>query len=174
VHLWDPPFCGDMDIVIKKDGTWIHEGSPIKRQAMIALFASILMRADDGDYYLVTPVEKVRIQVEDCPFVALDVDVEGQGNLQTLSFTTNTGEVVTAGKENMLYIDVDKETGEPHPVLHIRRGLYALINRAVFYRLVNLVEQAETAIGKKRRGVWSAGIFFELDRDGQLSAIEDF
>ena len=89
VHLWDPPFCGDIDMVVARDGTWIHEGKPIRRVALVELFASVLKIADDGAYYLVTPAEKVRIQVEECPFGALDMDVDGDGSMQTLTFTTN-------------------------------------------------------------------------------------
>lgn len=163
VHLWDPPFCGDMDMLIARDGTWIHEGKPIRRAALVELFASVLMLADDGDYYLVTPVEKVRIQVEDCPFVAQDMDVEGEGNSQVLTFTTNIGEKVIVGEDHPLTIQVNPDSGEPHPTVHVRAGLDALINRAVFYRLVDLAKPLEAKLGQSKIGVWSDGQFFTLD-----------
>ena len=163
VHLWDPPFCGDMDMVITRDGTWIHEGQPIRRPAMVKLFASVLKLEDDGDYYLVTPVEKVRIQVQDCPFVALEMEAEGEGRQQNLIFTTNAGEIVMAGAEHSIRIDVNPETAEPHPVVHVRSGLNALINRAVFYRLVDLMEPRETQSCQLVTGIYSGGEFFTFD-----------
>lgn len=168
VHLWDPPFCGDMDMVIARDGTWIHEGKPIRRTALVELFASVLKIADDGEYYLVTPVEKVRIQVEDCPFVALDMDVEGEGRKQRLTFTTNIGEKVAVGEDHPLKIQVDPDSGEPHPSIHVRSGLDALINRAVFYRLVDLAVPREAESGRSAMGIWSGGQFFALDERGSM------
>lgn len=163
VHLWDPPFCGDMDMVIARDGSWIHEGKPIRRAALVELFASVLIIAEDGKYYLVTPVEKVRIQVEDCPFVALDMDVEGKRSQQNLIFTSNTGEKVIAGKDHQIDIQIHPETGEPHPILHVRSGLNALMNRAVFYRLVDLAVPSDAETGRSDMGIWSGGQFFTLD-----------
>lgn len=171
VHLWDPPFCGDMDLVIRRDGSWIHEGAPIRRAAMVQLFASVLKR-EENSYYLVTPVEKVRIKVEDCPFVACEMEAEGSGESQILRFTTNTGETVVAGAQHQITVEVDHDNGEPHPVLHVRSGLNALINRAVFYRLVDLAEQSETGKGNKAEvvtGIYSDGAFFELGRHGKNS-----
>ena len=162
VHLWDPPFCGDMDMVIARDGTWIHEGKPIRRAALVKLFASVLKIEEDGEFYLVTPVEKVRIRVEDCPFVALDMDVEGKHSRQNLIFTSNIGEKVTAGKDHQLDIQIHPQSGEPHPILHVRSGLDALINRAVFYRLVDLAEPREAESGQPDLGIWSDGQFFTL------------
>ena len=163
VHLWDPPFCGDMDMKIAKDGSWIHQGQAIRRLAMGQLFASVLLLDEDGEYYLVTPVEKVRIQVEDCPFVATEMDLENEGDSQRLKFTTNTGEIVYAGADHELRVDTDPDSGEPHPVIHIRSGLDALINRSVFYRLVNEAEQREQD-GETLIGVESDGCFFELGK----------
>ena len=161
VHLWDPPFCGDMELRIARDGTWFHEGRPIRRPAMVRLFASILRLDSDHCYYLVTPVEKLRIQVEDCPFVIIAMEVEGSGRSQKLQFETNTGETIIAGEDHRIYFEADAVTHEPHPIVHVRSGLNALLNRAVFYRLVDL---AETRNGKPGDdlGVWSAGEFFEL------------
>lgn len=169
VHLWDPPFCGDMDMVIRRDGSWIHEGKPIRREAMVRLFASIL-KFEDNNYYLVTPVEKVGIEVEDCPFVACEMDTEGSGQSRMLRFTTNTGETVVAGPGHQISVEVDQDSDEPHPVLHVRDGLNALINRAVFYRLVDLAEQTETGAGGEIEvitGIYSDGAFFELGRHGK-------
>lgn len=166
VHLWDPPFCGDMDMVITRDGAWIHEGKPIRRAALVELFASVLKLADDGEFYLVTPVEKVRIQVEDCPFIALDMDVEGEGPEQALTFTTNIGEKVMAGEGHPLDIQVDPASGEPHPTIHVRSGLNALINRAVFYRLVDLAQPRDAESGQLAMGIWSGGQFFSLGEQG--------
>jgi hypothetical protein len=161
VHLWDPPFCGDMDMRIAKDGIWYHQDRPIRRPTMVRLFASILRLDDDGEYYLVTPIEKVRIQVEDCPYVIIAMEVEGGGSSQNLQFETNTGEVFIAGAEHGICIEVDELTAEPHPFVHVRSGLNGLINRAVFYRLVELVECKLGDAGSEQ-GVWSGGEFFKL------------
>lgn len=163
MHLWNPPFCGDIDMRIACDGSWFHDGEPIRRPAMVNLFASVLKREDDGDYYLVTPVEKVRIQVEDCPFVAILMETEGEGKSRSLVFTTNTGESIAADSEHPIMVDEAADSGEPHPVVHVRDGLNALINRAVFYRLVELAEQQELAEDIVT-GVWSNDCFFELGR----------
>ncbi|MDO8909808.1 MAG: DUF1285 domain-containing protein [Pseudohongiella sp.] len=139
VHLWDPPYCGEIDIRIAADGLWYHEGSPIGRLPMVQLFSSILRLDDDGHYYLVTPAERVRIKVDDCPFVAQQLEVEGSGKAQKLLFTLNTQEQVTAGRDNRIAVTVDSG-GQPHPVIHVRHGLNALISRSVFYRLVDLAQ----------------------------------
>ena len=114
VHLWNPPYCGEIDMRIAADGRWYHDGSLINRPRMVQLFSSILRRDDDGCFYLVTPVERVRIRVDDCPFVAQLLDVEGEGSSQQLRFTLNTGEHVVAGAQNCLEFD-DDEQGAPHP-----------------------------------------------------------
>ncbi len=134
VHLWDPPYCGEIDIRIAADGRWYHEGSPIGRLALVQLFSSILRLDDDGHHYLVTPVEKVRIKVDDCPFVAVLLDVEGHGEQQLLRFTLNTEEQVVAGADNIITVTTAAD-GQPHPLLHVRHGLNALISRSVFYQL---------------------------------------
>ncbi len=162
VHLWDPPFCGEMDMVVTRDGSWVHEGTPIRRAALVNLFASVLKLEEDDEYYLVTPAEKVRIRVEDCPFIAQEMDVSGEGSQQNLIFTTNIGEKFTADEEHPLRIDVHPETGEPHPTVHVRSGLNALINRAVFYRLVDLAQPAAGESGESAMGIWSGGVFFPM------------
>lgn len=142
VHLWNPAHCGDIDIVIRKDGLWFHEGSPIGREALVRLFSTVLRRDPDG-FHLVTPVEKMRITVEDAPFIAVRVDQEGDG----LRFLTNVGDEVTAGPDNPIRVEVDADTGEPRPYVHVRRGLEARIARPVFYELVELATEHETPEG---------------------------
>ncbi|MDP3518241.1 MAG: DUF1285 domain-containing protein [Pseudohongiella sp.] len=139
VHLWNPPYCGEIDIRIAADGRWYHEGSVITRLPMVQLFSSILRLDADGHYYLVTPAERVRIKVDDCPFVAQLLDVEGVGPDQQLRFTLNTGEQLLAGADNALSAGYD-DNGVPHPTLHVRHGLCALISRSVFYQLIEMAE----------------------------------
>ncbi|EPX87557.1 Uncharacterized protein putative in bacteria [Rubellimicrobium thermophilum DSM 16684] len=134
VHLWNPPHCGDIGLRIARDGTWFYQGSPIGRPALVRLFASILRRDPEG-HVLVTPVEKVSIEVEDAPFIAQDVEQREDG---TLVFTTNVGDVVEAGPQNAIRVEIDPQTGEPRPYLHVRRGLEARIDRKTFYRLVEM------------------------------------
>lgn len=142
VHLWHPEHCGTIDIVIKKNGLWFHEGTPIGREALVRLFSTVLRKDPDG-YVLVTPVEKLTITVEDAPFVAVRVDREGEA----LLFTTNVGDEVVAGPENPIRVEMDPGTGEPRPYVHVRRGLEALIIRPVFYELAEMAERRETAAG---------------------------
>lgn len=159
VHLWDPPFCGDLDMEIRRDGTWFYEGTPIGRKPLVRLFSTILKREDDR-YFLVTPVEKVGIRVEDAPFVAVDLEAAGEGERQVISFTTNVGDVVVAGPEHRIRVLRD-EADEPSPYVHVRAGLDALIDRKSFYRLVDLGE-AHRVEGTDWFGVWSQGVFFPI------------
>ncbi|MGR3712662.1 MAG: DUF1285 domain-containing protein [Shimia sp.] len=160
VHLWNPPYCGDLDIRIARDGTWFHEGGPITRPAMVKLFSSILRK--DGDaYFLVTPVEKVSITVEDAPFVAQTLEVTGTGADQLLTFETHIGETATAGPDNPIRVVRDAQTGGPAPYVVIRANLEALIDRKTFYRLVDLGEE-ETVDGETWFGVRSSGVFFPM------------
>ena len=156
VHLWDPPFCGDLDMVIKRDGTWFYEGTPIGRPGLVRLFSTIL-KLEDGKYFLVTPVEKVGITVEDAPFVAVDFEARNGD----LIFETNVGDHAVAGSENPIRVARDPETGEPSPYVHIRAGLEALIDRKSFYRLVDLGE-TEARDGTDWFGVRSGGVFFPI------------
>lgn len=160
VHLWNPSHCGDIDIFIRKDGVWFHEGTPIGREALVRLFSTVLRKDPDG-FHLVTPVEKMRITVEDAPFVATRVDREGEA----LKFLTNVGDVVEAGPENGIRVEMDPETGEPRPYLHVRRGLEALITRPVFYELVEMAEEHETEQGPQL-GVASNGAWFPVGPAG--------
>ncbi len=160
VHLWHPPFGGDMDMRISRDGTWFHEGRPITRPGLVRLFASILRRDEDG-YKLVTPVEMFRIQVEDAPFVAVAVDVTGEGREQALRFTTNLGDEVLAGPEHPLRVEINGETGEPAPYVRVRGGLEARIDRKTFYRMIDLGGDADHE-GARWFGIWSGGVFFPI------------
>ncbi|WP_349616695.1 DUF1285 domain-containing protein [Azotobacter salinestris] len=160
VHLWNPPFCGDIDMRIARDGSWFYMGTPIGRKALVRLFSGILRR--DGErYFLVTPVEKVGIQVDDAPFVAISLQVEGHGEGQVLRFTTQVGDEVEAGAEHPLRVVLDPETQEPAPYLHVRANLEALIHRNVFYQLVELAEPRQID-GRGWLGVWSHATFFPL------------
>ncbi|MDG4650625.1 DUF1285 domain-containing protein [Roseibacterium sp. SDUM158017] len=159
VHLWNPPFCGDIDMEIRRDGTWFHEGTPIGRKPLVRLFSTILKREGDS-FFLVTPVEKVGIRVEDAPFVAVDLEAAGTGREQVVSFTTNVGDRVLAGEDHEIRV-VRDETGEPSPYIHVRAGLDALIDRKSFYRLVDLGEAHEID-GTDWFGVWSQGVFFPI------------
>src|SRR5690348_864082 len=161
VHLWNPAHCGEIDIVIKKDGSWIHEGGRIGREALVRLFSTVLRKDPDG-IYLVTPVEKMKITVEDAPFVAVRVDrIQGQsGEGEALRFLTNVGDEVTAGPDNAIRVETGAD-GEPRPYLHVRRGLEALISRPVFYELVEMAEERQTPQGR-RLGVGSGGAWFDL------------
>jgi hypothetical protein len=156
VHLWNPAHCGEIDIVIRRDGLWMHEGTPIGREALVRLFSTVL-RLDPDGFHLVTPVEKMRIRVEDAPFLAVRVDQDGE----VLRFTTNVGDVVEAGPEHALRVDTDPETGEPAPYLHVRRGLEARLTRPVFYELAERAEARETAEGRVF-GVRSNGAWFPI------------
>jgi hypothetical protein len=160
VHLWNPPFCGDLDIRIARDGTWFYLGTPIGRPALVKLFSNIL-KLEEGKYYLVTPVEKVGITVEDAPFVAVDFTVSGEAQAQALQFETQVGDKVTAGPEQPIRVTRDPETGEPSPYVMVRAGLEALIDRKSFYRLVDLGVH-HTHAGAKWFGLWSGGQFFPV------------
>lgn len=157
VESWNPEHCGNSDMRIARDGTWFHQGSPIGRAPMVRLFSTILRREPDGRFVLVTPVEKLDIEVEDAPFVAVEMKVEGTGQDMKLAFRLNTGDVVAAGPERGLRFD-QRDDG-PRPYLHVRSGLEALVARSVYYEL------AEIALGNGSAppGVWSNGAFFPLE-----------
>ena len=156
-----PVLCGDIDIRIGRDGAWFYHGSPIGRKPMVRLFASVLRREADGDYWLVTPAEKARIRVDDAPFVAVAMTVHGSGRAQRLVFRTNIDETAEAGPERPLRVEIDAASGEPAPyvMIHPTRRLEALVARAVFYDLVDLAVE-DSATGSL--GVWSGGGFFPL------------
>lgn len=156
VHLWHPAHCGEIDIVIRRDGVWMHEGSPIGRPELVRLFASVLRKDADG-IHLVTPVEKLKITVEDAPFRAVRVDRRGED----LVFLTDVGDETVAGPDNPIRVVTDGSTGEPAPYVHVRAGLEARIVRPVFYELVEMGEVRKVD-GKDGVGVTSGGAFFLL------------
>lgn len=156
VHLWNPPFCGDLDIRIARDGTWFYLGTPIGRPEIVRLFSTILKKEGDS-YYLVTPVEKVGITVDDSPFLAVDFEVADTELGQTLTFETKTNDFVVAGADNPIRVERDPDTGEPAPYVLVRSNLEALIDRKSFYRLVDLGTHNDGWFG-----VWSAGVFFKI------------
>jgi len=167
VHLWDPPFCGDIDIEIRRDGSWWHEGRPIRRKGMAELFASILLY-EKGEHFLVTPAEKVRIRVEDCPFLLTELRVENASDpsRQRLLLRTSLGEEVAVGREHPLVIGGNRidsgGSAEPHPTVDVRAGLLGLVSRSVFYQLAELVESNAGERENEVFGVWSDGVFFPL------------
>lgn len=156
VEQWNPTHCGDSEMRIARDGTWFHQGSPIGREAMVRLFSTVLRREPDGGYVLVTPVEKLDIAVEDAPFIAVEMKAEGEGRAGRLAFRLNTGDLVTAGPEHPLRF-AERDDG-PHPYLHVRGGLEALVARSLYYELAEraLADDADPP------GVWSDGAFFPI------------
>lgn len=162
VHQWNPPFCGDLDMRIARDGTWFYLGTPIGRKRLVNLFSTII-RKDGDEYFLVTPVEKVGITVDDAPFVAVGFDVQDK----VVTFTTNVGDTVTAGPDNPIRVVLDPDKGEPSPYILVRTNLEALIDRKSFYRLVDQGE-AGSVNGVDWFGVWSSGVFFPFIRVSEL------
>jgi len=167
LHLWNPPFCGEIDMRIARDGTWFYLGTPIGRAPLVKLFSSILRREADR-YVLVTPVEKVGIQVDDAPLHAVDFSASGEGSGQSLTFVTKTDDEATAGPDHPLRIPRDAETGEPSPYILIRPGLEARIDRKSFYRMVDLGCHAPVN-GESWFGIWSAGQFFPMIPSNELA-----
>lgn len=159
VERWNPPLSGAMDLRIARDGSWWHDGRRIEREALVRLFAGILRCDEDGVHYLVTPVEKWRIEVDDAPFVAVLVHVEGSGREQRLRFVTNLGDEVQAGAAHPL--GVEYRGDEPAPYVHVRGRLRALLARAVFVELAAHAEPGEVD-GRAVLGVWSDGAYFVL------------
>ena len=154
VHLWQPEHCGDSAMRIARDGSWYHEGRPIRRPEMVRLFSTILRREPDGRFVLVTPAEKLDIAVEDAPFVAVEVKSDGSSRGRTLAFRLNTGDFVIAGADHPLRFEAG-----PRPCLEVRPGLDALIARAVYYELADLA----LAENSERPGLWSGGTFFSFE-----------
>jgi hypothetical protein len=154
----------DLDMRIAHDGTWYYRGSPINRPALVKLFASVLRREDDGSYWLVTPAERGRVVVEDAPFIAVSLDIEGEGSGQRLIFRSNLDEIVAAGPEHKLRVETTAN-GTPAPYVSMRPGLEARLARPVFYELVDLGAE-ETIDSETKFGVWSDGMFFELGDPG--------
>lgn len=157
VERWDPPYCGDIGLRIAADGSWHYQGSPIRRPAMVKLFARVLRRDEDGRTYLVTPAEKVEIAVQDAPFLAVEMQVEGAGEAQSLLFRTNVDDVLRCGPDHPLRFAVDGPGGGFKPYVHVRGRLEALLSRALAYDLVQL---AAPGPDPARLGIWSGGAFF--------------
>ncbi|WP_372598338.1 DUF1285 domain-containing protein [Amphritea sp.] len=153
VHQWKPEFSGDLDMQITRDGRWIHEGGEIKRAAMVKLFSTILWREGDR-YFLVTPVEKVGIQVEDAPFFFTSLEVRQGEKGQELVFTSSTDDVVIASAEHPLRVETDPDTGEPSPYLMVRYGMEGRLSRNVFYQLAELAGERNGSFGVESCGEW--------------------
>ena len=166
VEKWNPDYCGELDLTIKRDGLWIHEGTPIGRARLVRLFSTIL-RKDEDDYYLVTPVEKLKITVEDAPFTAVLMRRVSESETPRLIFTTNVGDEIIAGPDHAIEMRLNDETGEEAPYIHVRRGLDALIVRAVFYDLVAF-GQTHAVNGTNMFGVWSSDAFFPFGRAADI------
>jgi hypothetical protein len=169
VEQWNPPFCGDIDMRIAADGTWFYQNSPIGRAPMVRLFASILKR-EDNKHFLVTPVEKVGLIVEDAPFLAVELAVDNGPSGQILGFRTNVDDLVEAGPGHALRFEPEQGTGGLKPYLHVRRDLWAKVTRALFYDLVALGEERDVN-GKAMFGVASNGEFFPM---AEASALREF
>lgn len=163
VERWHPDYCGEMDMVIRRDGSWWHEGTRIARPTLVRLFARILRKDEDGETYLVTPAEKIRIHVEAGHFLAVRVDVMGEGRDQKLVFTTDHDETVLAGPQHPLRIAFG-EDGEPEPYVGVRGRLEALLTRPVYYELASLAVDGPAPDGKSVLGVWSDGTFVPLEQ----------
>ena len=164
VERWDPPYCGDIGLKIGRDGTWFYQGSPIGRLPLVKLFASVLRRDADGRHYLVTPAEKVDVAVEDAPFLAVEMEAQGMGRDQALLFRTNVDDVVACGPQHPLRFVVEPGSGGLKPYVLVRGQLEALVSRAVYYDLVELVAGGEGSdASDSARGIWSGGAFFAFD-----------
>lgn len=161
IDKWNPPFCGDIDMRIRSDGTWFYMGTPIGRHPLVRLFSTVLRKDEDGRTYLVTPVEKVGIKVEDAPFVAVEMAVTGEGEERKLTFRTNVGDVAEAGPEHPLRFVIAGENQELKPYLHVRGRLEALVSRPVMYDLVDLGEEMDID-GRRMFAVRSGGVLFPV------------
>jgi hypothetical protein len=157
VDRWNPPYCGDIGMAIRRDGTWMYQGSPIGRKPLVRLFSTVLRRDEDGRHYLVTPVEKVDVAVEDAPFLAVEMEVTGSLEKQRLTFRTNVDDIVACGPEHPLRFEKEAGSGGLKPYLKVRGRLEALVTRAVYYDLVELA-----VIRGDDLGVWSNGEFYPM------------
>jgi hypothetical protein len=167
VERWNPPFCGDLDMEIRADGTWFYLGTPIGRQPLVQLFSTVLRKDEDGATYLVTPVEKVRIRVADAPFIAVEMNVSGEGDARIITFRTNVGDVVEAGADHPIRFVDEDETGGLKPYVRVRGRLEALVSRAVMYELVSYGEEIELG-GKTMFALRSHGEVFPVMPADQL------
>ncbi|WP_321338975.1 DUF1285 domain-containing protein [Breoghania sp.] len=163
VENWEPDYCGAIDMRIATDGSWHYMGTPINREALVRLFSTVLRHDADGGFYLVTPVEKIGITVEDAPFMAVEMHAEGTGKGQTLTFRTNVGDVVVTGAEHPIRFALEADTGGLKPYIHVRGRLEAKLARPLLYELAELAVEREDETGEIRFGVWSGGSFFAMD-----------
>jgi len=163
VEQWNPPYCGEIGMRIASDGTWFYQGSPIGRHALVKLFSSIL-RKDPGGHVLVTPVERIGIEVEDAPFLAVEMVAEGEGGARRLSFRTNVDDLVEVGPDNRLRFERD-EHGGVKPYLRVRGDLWALVTRPLMYDLIEMGEERVVS-GKSVYGIEAGGVFHVIDADG--------
>jgi hypothetical protein len=160
VDRWNPPYCGDIGMRIRNDGVWFYQGSPIGRKPLVKLFSRVLRKDDDGRHYLVTPVEKVDVAVDDAPFLAVEMEVSGTGEDQVLTFRTNVDDVVRCGPDHALRFVAEPPDGGLKPYLRIRGRLEALVTRALYYDLVELAVPAEDATDMLV--MWSSGVSFPV------------
>jgi hypothetical protein len=165
VHTWNPPFCGDLDMRIARDGTWYYLGTPIGRPALVRLFSTVLKREGDK-YFLVTPVEKVGIRVDDAPFMAVEMQQHGDGEMRKLSFRTNVDDWVSCDAEHRLRFETSADHGLT-PYLHVRSDLWAKVTRAIYYDLVEMGEERSVE-GRDMFGVLSDGMFFSMADASQV------
>lgn len=168
VHLWNPEHCGEIGLKIDVNGIWYYQGSPIQRQPMVKLFSTILRYEPDGTYVLVTPVEKILIDVEDVPFMAVEFSIEGEGQGQEIFVRTNVDDVVKVGDDHRLAFEIDAENGGIRPYIDIRNGLKARLTRSMTYELLDNADEQDID-GEAMTGIRSGGIFFPLMK---LSEIE--
>lgn len=162
---WHPELCGDMDLRVSRDGQWIYKGKPITREATVKLFSTILRREEDGEYYLVTPVEKWRIQVEDAPLLAHSVQVDGENDQQVISLTTNVGETLEIGQLHRLDVGTYPGSNQPRPVVNVRHGVEARLVTAAYYDLAEHVVERQEG-GHPVLGVFSKGNFYKIGQGG--------
>ncbi|SDU29933.1 hypothetical protein SAMN05428979_2826 [Stappia sp. ES.058] len=163
VERWNPPYCGEIDIRISADGQWHYLGSPIGRERLVRLFASVLRRDDDGRHYLVTPVERIGITVDDAPFLAVELFAEGEGRDRVMTLRTNVGDVVRVDADHPLRFSAEAETGGLKPYVTVRRGLEALFSRPLLHQFAEMLE--EDPENAERLGVWSGGVFFPVPEE---------
>ena len=170
VDKWNPPFCGDLDMEIRADGTWFYMGTPIGRQPLVRLFSTVLRKDADGRTYLVTPVEKVGIRVEDAHFLAVELNVSGEGVEQVMTFRTNVGDIVEAGRSNPLRFVIDDENGGLKPYILVRGRLEALLARPVMYELIAHGEEIDVD-GTPMFALRSKGEVFPIMTAGELEKL---
>ena len=164
VETWNPPYCGEIGMAIRSDGVWMYQGSPIGRIALVKLFASVLRKDADGRTYLVTPAERVDVAVADAPFLAVEMQVDGSGPDQTLTFRTNVDDLVTVGPQHPLRFIEEAGSGGLKPYVLVRGRLEALVTRALYYDLVEIAEAREVN-GREVLGLWSGGQWFGLEAE---------